>query len=57
MSSEDRRAAALIQIRQATGISMDFWDDLLQDLDTQALVSIDERADSISPMYMKSKVT
>lgn len=52
----EKRLDALIKLKRATGLSIDFWEGVCQDLDSQALESMAERA-AVSPSYMKSKDT
>lgn len=55
-SVEEKRLDALLAIRRATGLPLDFWDELCQGLDNQALESMTERAE-MSASYIKSRET
>lgn len=50
----DHRLALLKEARRQSGMSLDFWEDLTQDLDDKALESLVGRS-SIFPKYRNSK--
>lgn len=52
--ADEIRLELLRQLKRQTGLSLDFWDDLTQRLDNQALASMAESA-SASPSTMKSR--
>ena len=51
---EETRLNLLRRLKEQTGLSLDFWDELCQDLDNQALESMADRA-VVSPSTMKSR--